>query len=82
MKSDDFMEAIHVELSDEGGHVGMFVVVRKQGAGELGLVLDPEGAPVLCPADELVSVGVVHHLPELGQEGGHIGGSLWHNQLH
>ena len=41
MKSDDFVETVHVELSDEGGHVGVFVVVRQQGAGELRLVLDP-----------------------------------------
>ena len=54
MEGDDFMEAVHVELPDEGGHVGVFVVVGQQTGGELGLVSDTEGGPVLCPADVVV----------------------------
>ena len=42
MKGDDFMEAVHVELPDERGHVGMFVVVGQETAGELGLVSNTE----------------------------------------
>ena len=48
------MEAVHVELPDEGGHVGMFVVVGQETAGKLGLVSDPERSPVLCPADVVI----------------------------
>ena len=40
MECDDFMKAIHVELSDEGGHIGMFVIVGQEAAGKLGLVAD------------------------------------------
>ena len=47
-------EAIHVELSDEGGHVGVLVVVRQHGLGELALVLDDEGAAVVAPGDQVV----------------------------
>ena len=54
MEGNDFMEAVHIELPDEGGHVGMFVVVRQETAGELGLVSDPERSSILCPADVIV----------------------------
>ena len=54
MKGNDFVEAVHVELSDEGGHVGMFVVVGQQAAGKLRLVSDPERGSVLCPADVVI----------------------------
>ena len=54
VKGDDFMESVHVELPDERGHVGMFVVVGQETAGKLGLVSDPERSPVLCPADVVI----------------------------
>ena len=54
MEGDDFVEAVHIELPDEGGHVGMFVVVGQQTAGELRLVSDPERGAVLCPADVVI----------------------------
>ena len=54
VEGDDFMEAVHVELPDEGGHVGVFVVVGQQTGGELGLVSDTKRGPVLCPADVVV----------------------------
>ena len=82
MQGNNFVETIHIELSDEGGHVGVFVVVGQDCAGELRLVSDPEGAPVLAPADVLVGVPGVHHPPELGQEGGDVGGSLRYYQLY
>ena len=43
----DLVEVVHVELAYEGGHVGVLVVEGQQGAGELGLVLDQEGAPFI-----------------------------------
>ena len=54
MERNDLMKAVHVELPDEGCHVGVFVVVGQEGAGELGLVTDSEGAAVFCPANILV----------------------------
>ena len=54
MEGNDFVEAVHVELPDEGGHVGMFVVVGQQAAGKLRLVSDPERGPVFCPADVVI----------------------------
>ena len=54
MKGNDFVEAVHVELSDEGGHVGMFVVVGQQAARKLRLVSDPEGSAIVCPADVVI----------------------------
>ena len=54
MEGDDFMEAVHVELPDEGGHVGVFVVVRQHGLGELGRVLDDEGVPSIRPGNQRV----------------------------
>ena len=54
MKGNDFVEAVHVELSDEGGHVGMFVVVGQETARELRLVSDTERGAILCPADVVI----------------------------
>ena len=48
------MEAVHVELADEGGHVGVLVVVGQQRTGKLTLISDPERAPVLCPANVVI----------------------------
>ena len=48
------MEAVHVELPDKRGHVGVLVVVGQQGAGELALIPDPERGPVLCPANVVI----------------------------
>ena len=61
MEGDDFVEAVHVELPDEGGHVGMFVVVGQQAAGELRLVSDPERSAVVCPADVVIYQAVWCH---------------------
>ena len=54
VEGDDFVEAVHIELPDEGGHVGMFVVVGQQTAGELRLVSDPERSAIVCPADVVI----------------------------
>ena len=54
MEGNDFVEAVHIELPDEGGHVGMFVVVGQQTAGELRLVSDPERSAIVCPADVVI----------------------------
>ena len=54
MEGDDFMEAVHVELPDEGGHVGVFVVVRQHRLRELRLVLDDKGVSALSPGYETV----------------------------
>ncbi len=72
------VEVVHVELPDEGAHVGVLVVVGELGLGEGGLVVDDEGPPVGGPADDVVGAGVVHHLPELSQEGRNVaaGGGL------
>ena len=50
----DLVEVVHVQLADEGGHVGVFVVVRQQGLGELRLVLYNEGFPLARPANEMI----------------------------
>ena len=50
----DLVEAVHVELPDEGGHVGVLVVVRQHGLGEFALVLDYKRIPVLTPGDQIV----------------------------
>ena len=48
------VEPVHVELPDEGRHVGVFVVVGQQRLGELRLCLYKEGRALLRPADEVV----------------------------
>ena len=48
----NLVETIHVELSDEGGHVGVLVVVRQQGAGKLWLILYTKGVSFFCPTYE------------------------------
>ena len=61
MEGNDFVEAVHVELSDEGGHVGMFVVVGQEAAGKLRLVSDTERSSILCPADVVIYQAVWWH---------------------
>ena len=48
------VEPVHVELSDEGRHVGVFVVVGQQRLGELCLVPDDERIAFATPADQRV----------------------------
>ena len=50
----DLVEVVHVQLPDEGGHVGVFVVVGQQGLGELGLVLYDEGLPFVRPTNQVI----------------------------
>ena len=50
----DLVEVVHVQLADEGGHVGVFVVVRQQGLGELGLILYNEGFPFDRPTNQMI----------------------------
>ena len=38
MEGNDFVEAVHVELPDEGGHVGVLVVVGQHLFRELKVV--------------------------------------------
>ena len=35
LNTHDLVKAVHVELPDEGGHVGVLVVVGEQGPGKL-----------------------------------------------
>ena len=48
------VEPVHIELPDEGRHVGVFVVVGQQRLGKLRLCLYKEGRALLRPADEVV----------------------------
>ena len=49
-----YVEFVHVELADEGGHVGVFVVIRQHRLRELRLVFDDEGVSSVSPGDESV----------------------------
>ena len=49
------MEAVHVELPDKGGHVGVLVVVRQQGLGKLSLIPYNKGLALwLRPANQVI----------------------------
>ena len=48
----DLVEAVHVQLPDEGGEVGMLVEAGKNGSRELLLVEDQEGFTVRSPIYE------------------------------
>ena len=48
------MEAVHVELPDKGGHVGVLVVVGQHCFGELALVLNDERVSVLTPGNQII----------------------------
>ena len=50
----DLVEAVHVELPHEGGHVGVLVVVGKHGFSEFALVLYDKRASVLTPGNQIV----------------------------
>jgi hypothetical protein len=54
-----FAEAVHVELSYEGGEVGVFEVAQEDLVGEAGDVFDDEGFLVVGPADDGEVVGVL-----------------------
>ena len=49
-----FVEVVHVELADEGGHVGVLVVVGQHGFSEFALVLYDKRASVLTPGNQIV----------------------------
>ena len=44
--------------------------------------MDDEAVAFVRPGDEIIRVGIVDHLPQLAQEGRHVGGQLRQHDLH
>ena len=54
MEGQNLVKTIHIELSDERCHVGVFVIVGKQRAGKLTRVTDTETVAITSPADVVI----------------------------
>ena len=44
--------------------------------------MDDEAVAFVRPRDEIIRVGIIDHLPQLAQEGRHVGGQLRQHDLH
>jgi len=64
----DLVEAVHIQLSDEGGDVGVFEV-RGQNLGELGRGRHDEAFVRVGPGDEMLNSLVFEHAVQLVDEG-------------